>query len=387
MTTASNFQSENLSINVFQSIPAGGSYLETLSVSVDQWQHEIRAVGGYWSGQFTIRDRQSKVENWLDGLGRRIEVRDEVGELIWEGFVNRVTVAAGPLSVERGPLTAIVNKVKVVYSELDTSVNPPVLGDTVFSSASENTDSQTLYGVIEKTVAVGGVTQTEAEQTRDTYLAENAFPETSSQFSLGQGDAFSVSVECLGYIHWLDLYPYNQETDTSTINLSAKIQDALAADPNGFISTDYSRLTSNTVQVPDYDNRDLSAWGIIKDLIAKGDASDNRYNFGIYEDRIAVYEAVPTDIEYQLRLGDPEQRIENIVGGRVKPWNVLPGKWCFFPDFLVGIAEPASLKEDPRALFIESVVFRLPRGIQLTGSKVSSLQQKINRLGLQGLAA
>jgi len=54
---------------------------------------------------------------------------------------------------------------------------------------------------------------------------------------------------------------------------------------------------------------------------------------------------------------------------------------------LVGIAEPASLKEDPRALFIESVVFRLPRGIQLTGSKVSSLQQKINRLGLQGLAA
>jgi len=387
MAIASSFQSENLSINVFQSIPQGGAYLDTLTVAMDNWQHEIRAVGGYWSAQFTIRDRQQKVEDWLEGLGRRIEVRDEVGIVIWEGFVNRVSVSAGPLSIERGPLTAITNKVKVVYSTLDASVNPPVLGDVVFSTATEDTDSQTLFGIVEKTLAVGGVTATEAEQTRDTYLAENAYPETSSNFSMGQGEAFSVTVECLGYVHWLDLYPYNQEVDTGTINLSAKITDALGADPNSFISTDYSRVTANTVQVPDYDNRDLSAWGIIKDLIAKGDANDNRYNFGIYADRIAVYEQIPSEIEYQLRLGDPEQRIENIVGGRVKPWNVLPGKWCFFPDFLVGLSEPDSLKEDPRALFIESVIFRLPRGIQLTGAKVSSLQQKINRLGLQGLAA
>jgi hypothetical protein len=387
VTISSTYQSENISIHVFQSIPAGGAWLDTISVRVDDWQHEIRAVGGYWSGQFTLRDSQERIEEWMEGLGRRIVVQDEAGVVIWEGFVNRVRIGAGPLVVERGPLTDICNSVKVVYSELDDSVNPPVLGDTVFSTAAEDTDSQTLYGEIAKTLAVGGVTQAEAEQTRDTYLVENAYPETTANFSLGGGDAFSVTVECLGYVHWLDLYQYNQEADTGSITLSAKIQDALGADPNGFISTDYSRIETNSLNVPDYEARDLSAWGIIKDLVAKGDSSDNRYNFGIYENRVALYEQIPTSIEYQIRLRDPEQRIENIVGGRVKPWNVLPGKWAYFPDFLIGGRRDYALQEDPRALFIESVIFRTPREVQLNGVKVSTIQQKINRLGLSGLSA
>jgi len=387
MTIASTFQSENISIDVFQSIPAGGAWLDDISTRVNDWQHEIRAAGGYWSAQFTLRDSQARIEDWVEGLGRRIVTQDETGVTIWEGFVNRVRVVAGPLTVERGPLVDICNDVKVVYSLLDDSVNPPVLGSTVFSSAAEDTDSQTLYGTISKTLAVGGVTQTEAEQTRDTYLAENAYPETSLNFSSGGGDAFSVTVECLGYVHWLDLYQYSQTVDLGTINLSAKIRDVLVAEPNDFITNIYSRLTENTLQVPDYDERDLSAWALIKDLLAKGDSSDNRYNFGIYADRIAIYEQIPSNIEYQVRLRDPEQRIENVVGGRVKPWNVLPGKWAYFPDFLLGGRRDYTLQQDPRALFIESVVFRTPREVQMNGVKVSTIQQKINRLGLQGLAA
>lgn len=387
MAIASTFQSRNISINVFQSIPDGGAYLDTISSRVSDWQHEIRAVGGYWSAQFTMRDSQQRVEDWLEGLGRRILVQDDAGAVIWEGFVNRVRIGAGPLTVERGPLIDICNKVKVVYSLLDDSVSPPVLGSTVFSSLAEDEDSQTLYGDMEKTLAVGGVTQTEAEQTRDVYLAENAYPETSLNFSSGGGDAFSVTVECLGYVHWLDQFPYNQVASSGSTTISTKLYTAIIFSPNSYFLADDSLITTNSTPVPAYDSRDLSTWGIVKDLVAKGDSSDSRYNFGIYADRRIIYEPIPTETEYQIRLRDPEQRIENNVGGRVEPWNVEAGKWAYFPDFLLGARKDYTLQQDPRALFIESVVFRTPREVQMNGVKVSTIQQKINRLGLAGLAA
>jgi hypothetical protein len=71
------------------------------------------------------------------------------------------------------------------------------------------------------------------------------------------------------------------------------------------------------------------------------------------------------------------------------PWNVLPARWIFRPDFLVGRFLPisaASLGSDPRAAFIEVVQFDAPYSLSINGRKLSQLDQVLARRGLGGAA-
>lgn len=381
-------QAPDLSINVFEPLVTGGAYRETLTDQLDSYQHEIRALGGYWTGTFTLKDRLTRIEDWLDrGLGRHIVTRDDALNVIWEGFVNRVSANLGPLSVVRGPLLEIANRVACVYSAIDATTSPPTLGLRVKTSTTNDTPSQAKYGIVQVLLSAAGMTATEAAQVRDTYLAEHVEPETSKSLSLGNTSEPSVTIECCGYVRWLDAYIFNQTAATGTQDLDEKIRNILTADPNDVISTDYSRIAANTLAVPKYENDDMRAWSLIKALVAEGDASDNRYLFGIYQDRQAVYAAAPTTIAYQQRLADPEQRFETLAGGIVKPWNILPGKWLFFPDLLIGKSQPADLREEPRAMFIESVTYSAPWGLSLSGGKLSAVDQRLARLGLAGIGA
>ena len=56
-----------------------------------------------------------------------------------------------------------------------------------------------------------------------------------------------------------------------------------------------------------------------------------------------------------------------------------------FTDFLVGKTQPANLRLDQRALFIERVAYSTPWGLQLDGGKVNTIDQKLAQRGL-GLA-
>jgi len=286
--------------------------------------------------------------------------------------------------VVRGPLTDIANKVAIVYSSVDTSINPPAMGMRVKANYAEDADSQADYGIITKVLSVGGSTQTIAEQIRDTWLAENAWPETSHTYGQGGGDA-SVTVECLGYVKWLELFPYNQTANTGTRNLSDKITDVLAAEPNTLFSTDYTNIASNTLAVRRFENDDNSGWDVIKDLVAKGDTSDNRYLFGIYDDRVAHYEQIPEDTAYHQYIADSNQNVRTPVGDIVRPWDVRPGRWLLYPDFLVGRSIPTNRRLDSRFEFIESVTYSSPWTISHTGSKVATLPQKLAKLGLGGV--
>lgn len=393
MTTPSHFQSAGLSINVYKpgidtSVPSyvpRGTLIGKFSREVERYQHTIAALGGYESASFTINDRLDRLEDWLDRIGYHVEVYNPDLVLIWAGFINSIDLQIGPLAVTRGKLTEIGNRVSCVYSTVDTSTTPPTMGIRSRTAVVDSPDSQARYGIIQKTLSVGGTTQATAEQIRDTWIAENREPETSQSFSSGGGQT-SVSVECAGYYRWLDLYTYNS-TGTGTINVSTAIQNVLAADPNALFSTDYSRITANTLQTQAQVNEDDTAWGYIKYLVSQGDASDNRYLFGIYAGQRAVYEVQPTDTAYLQRITDNRQDIETPTGQVVKPWDVLPGRWLLYPDFLVGRLAPANKRDDPRYEFIERVTFNAPWSLSHTGSKTSTLAQKLAKLGLGGTGA
>ena len=383
-------QSKELSLLIYK--PTIGSYVPagvfqgTIGREVDAYQHTIAALGGYDSASFTINDRLDRLEDWLDRLGYHVEVYNPDLVLIWEGFINRVSLNLGGLAVVRGNLTDIGNRVTCVYSTVDTSTTEPTIGMREPTTVANDTTSQGRYGIIQKILSVGGATQVTAEQIRDTWLNENKEPETSQSYSSGGGQT-TVSVECAGYNKWLDLYAYNQIASTGTLNVSTAIQNVLAADVNGLFSTDYTRITANTLQTQQYVNDDDTAWAYIKYLVSQGDAADNRYLFGIYAGRRAVYEVQPTDTAYLQRITDNRQDVETPTGQIVKPWDVLPGRWLLYPDFLVGRITPSNKRDDSRYEFIERVTFTAPWSLSHTGSKASTLPQKLAKLGLGGTGA
>jgi len=377
----------NISINASEPLWYDYGYLDQLTTQLAAYSHSIKALGGYWQAQFTIRGNRLLVEDWLDaGLGRHIETYGDGLNKIWEGFVNKIVVNYGPLSVTRGPLLDIGNRVNLVYSGIDVTTDPPAVGVKVETGEANDTDSQDLYGIVPRILTTGGATDTDADAIRDTYLAEHKLPKTSKAWQNDTAGDLSATVEALGYVHWLN-WAYNSTTNGEQ-NASVKVSNVLGDTPNSaWLTYGTDNVDTNTLQVKAFEDDDNLAWNVIKSVVARGDSSQNRWLFGIHNDQAATYEAAPTDLEYQQRLSDPKVRVETVSGAEVYPWNVLPGKWLMFPDFLIGKTQPSALREDARALFIEEVRYRAPWGLSLHGGDVDTLPQLLAQFGLGGVGA
>lgn len=382
-------QSLQFSVVVSDPLVVGTALVtDKLGQYLDVYSHDIQAMGGYWTANLTFKGNQLDLEEWLaNGLGRHVEVYGPSLTKVWEGFVNQVKIRLGGLSVTRGPLTGIANNAALIYSTVDTSTDPPVVGTRETSSFVQDTDSQGLYGIVTKILSSGGIPEDEVTTLLSTYVTENKNPETSQSFSIGSQGQMVLTLECLGYVHWTKLYTYNQTASTGTANLSAIFAAILAADPNSLISTSTVDIDSNTLAVKQYYNDNDVAWKLLSGLVAKGDASFNRYVWGIYDDRVPAYNAIPTTIDYLQYLSSAGQHVETLAGVEVFPWDVRPGRWLQVPDFLIGQSQPSNLREDQRNILIESVTYRMPWQLDIKGGKSDKLPQTLAQLGLGGIGA
>lgn len=361
------------------------------SDQIESYSHEIRAFGGYHSARLTINNSQNNIEDWIDrggatGLGRHIVVYNPAGVIIFEGFVNNIDTTLGGFSYSLGTLMEISNRVTVIYSMIDTSAPVPTAGTRERTDTVNDTDSQTLYGIIERIVSAGGAITTEAERARDSWLEERASPLTNSKDNVSGNSGPTLTLSCLGYWHWFKLYVYNQIANSGDVNLSQKIEDVAGAELNSIFSTDYKDIVENTFQVPDYDNKDRKAETILKQLQQLGDSSGNRYNLGMYADRKLKYSQAPTTHQLQRRLTGNEG-ITNRLSVPIDPWDVVSGEWMFYPDFLTGRIPPVTtetLRTDPRATYIESVKYSTPWQVSVTGDKAGELDQIMAQLGFKG---
>lgn len=351
----------------------------------------LQANGGYWSLSLTMPEHQLDAENWIEsGIGHHVVVRDEALVVIWEGFINQVSASLGGLAVTRGPLMDIATRASVVYSPLDDGLDVPAAGATTTTTVADNDASKLKYGVFEKVLSGSRVSDDNADYGRDSYLAENHRPQTSKQWSAGGAEP-SVTIECLGYIHFLKNYIYNQTATIGSVRISditgsPKLHAVLDADPNGLFSSANANLAQNYTLVAAVENQNNTAWSVVMGMVALGDASGNRFLLSVGKDRYIMYQQMPSDLEYEQRLSDPAQIITTAGGQVVEPWNVEAGKWLLFTDFLIGKTIPSDLRDDPRALFIESNTYSAPYGTQLVGAKVSTAKQILARLGIGGIS-
>lgn len=360
----------------------------TYTNELDSYSHKRAAFMDYDNAQMSLKGDHLDAEDWIEyGLGRDVTVYDESLTLIFRGFVNQLEVVIGNLTIRRGPLMALGNRVSAVYAILDNTVNPPTVGDRTVTLIAEDTDSQDIYGIIEKVISTGQVSTSEALRLRDTFLEENKLPETSQGInSSGSQPGITINMNCLGYGYWLEAYVYNQNIVSLTTTISAKLQAVLAADPNFVISTDYNRIGANGFLVSAYENDDPYGLTVIKELTALGDINADRWLFILDNELRANYFIQPTTKEYEMSI--LEGTIRDLALGIIHPWNICPGKWIFITDFLTGRdPEVINLREDPRMVFIESVSYTAPYGYAIEGSKTNTVKQIVSQFGMKGLVS
>ena len=356
------------------------------------YSHTITADGGMQSASLSLVGTVDEMEAWLsDGLNRHVEVYSPDQVLVFEGFVDQITYSAGTLTATRGPLMNIANRISVVYTPiLSDDEDPPVTGTQTTTEIVDNETSQDKYGIVEQVFSAGTLYPDSAEALRDAYLEEIAWPETSETIGIGSTSEPSVELSILGYVSRLNTY-ITQDTTTQSIQISdpdgtGKLQQLIADDPNGIFPADYTGMEENNLLAQQYENENRTGWAAMQELVELGNDTDNtRMTLGVYAGRRVVYATIPTDVEYEHRIADRAMRVERYgTGHEVRPWDVLPARWTFLPDYMVGRQVPVDRRQDPRYIFIESVSFSAPYNVDLTGSKVGTIRQLLAKQGMWG---
>lgn len=386
------WQEAGLSIIYADPITQSGrrQFIGNLAPAIESYSHEIRSIGGFYSASISFKTDLLSLEDWLDnGLGRHIQVVDEAQDVIWEGFVDRLTISAGGVQYSLGPVISsdIANRVRIRYSIADYTISPPSVGVTVTSAYANDTISQLRYGILEKTLSVNEVTETIARQIRDTWLQAHSQPPTSMRISQSGTSEPTVTLECLGYYHYLQTWTYNNSA-TGTITITEKIEDILISSPNeGLISSELGYVASNGTEVRNDETGDKTPQSIIEDLVSYGDSSNNQYTVGIYEGRKLYYQPIPEEITYIYNLFDNK----GIITARetpINPWAVRPGVWIYSPGFTPGRRRPSTLDElnrSPHATLISSASFSTPFNVDVDGGKSRKLDRLFARMGLGNL--
>ena len=364
-----------------------GTHLATFDVENLSWS--IAANGGFQTAQWSKMATVAEVESALQqGLGAHVEMRDEVQVIRWEGRVNQILVTLGGIRWSWGPLLQMSNQAAVRYTITDTTTTPPTQGEQRTTAWGNNDDSQYRFGISQAILSTGALTDAQATQYRDLWLADYAWPALSSDVGFGSGtDQAVIQYNAAGYSAWLN-YPYNQYVNTGTRALSSRIEDILDADPNGFFSSANADIATNALAVTEYENQDRKAWDLLMALVAAGDAGLDRYTLSVKAGRRVVYAQIPDDVEYQMSLGDAgHYQIRTLTGALVRPWAVEPGKWAVLTDILPGQAHPTTTAErlrDPRYMFIERVQMTLPDSVQIQSGQILTEPQAMAQWGLGG---
>lgn len=363
-----------------------------LHLKISNYSHTILADGGFDVAGLSFNLSWIDAADWFEnGIGRAIIVYTESGDEIFLGVVNRITFSQGNLVSSIGPLMDIANDIIALYTPLYVDASPIYRGATRFTTIALNTDSIAKYGshmlVLNAGEAVVQGSYNEAEQARDAYIEENAFPSDdniSIQFS---NTIVTIALEVVGLRYYLEKYYYNNATiGVTTISgtVGSKLEQVIAADPNGIIAN--QDFDTNAVLTRDTEDKYRTGQTIISELLGYGGPSFERWTFGIYKDRTAKYKPIPETAKYELRLGEEVRLIEILSGRVLQPWEIMPGEWVILKNAFPG--EPlfdTVVIDDRRIGFIESVSYTAPFDYQIQGARISRLSQMIARIGLKGI--
>jgi hypothetical protein len=374
---------DGFTVTIYAPLKTGESLVRRIE-KYSSYSHKIDAFGGFVSAEITFQATLADLQEWYEsGLMRRM-VNDDPSGVNWEGFVNEITLAYGARSITIGPAVDIANRVVVTYTPIILTGGIIVKGGQTITAGANDTVSQSKYGIFPRIVNAGEVTDVDAYIIRDAYLKDMSFPQKSETLDASGAGDLSISLKLLGYSQLLANIPISN-TSTTMTPFNQMVANIVAAEPNGYASTDFSHMSANAQTGSPLQDGSKTAIDLIKGICSIGDVFANRWTFGLYENRNIYYSAIPTFESYSYKLSVGIRSLTRYPSGsRIPPWAVRPAQWLRYTDFTLTDKSSASgLAADPQLVFIESVDFRAPFSLTLNGGRTNTLSQKLARFGLE----
>lgn len=360
------------------------TFYADLTDRVQSFNYQSTAFGGYNSASVSFAASVAEISQWLqDALCRDLTFYGPALDVLWNGFVNQIQVSAGGRATTYGPVLDIGNAIVSEYAPVDVNLTLPSVGVSTLSSWGNDTESQARYGTWQKVFTAGARDPDEVDDLVNRWLAQMATPNTSHNLS-SQGQSVSVTLMAVGYFQALKSTIYSNESN-GLVNASTKVEDLLDAETNGLLSSTNADIDTNVLTVSEYDNSNRTLLDALTSVVTLGDASANRWLFGVYAGRKAIYQEAPSEVEYLFSSADFASGVSTLTYATVEPWAVKPGKWLFDPDFLVGkVPAGTPTREDPRMLFIETVQYSSPMTLTINGAPLDVLAQKLAQVTMTG---
>lgn len=355
---------------------------DRLASKVNSYSHKISANNGFDEANFDVVSSLDYMLEWLfNGIGRDITVYSPSGEVIWNGFVDELSLTLDTLTISVGPLLGITNQCQVVFQTKTYNTNPPVGGQKGRTGFAANNTSVAQYGIFMQVVNGGEGAFTEMESLRDAYISESAFPRTSRAINSSSSSEPVLQVKCKGYVHILTRSIYFELTDVGTETPTQRIINVLTDEPNGLFITPADQIIVNgSITVGQFANDNDVSYNIIKDAVSRGDSAGNRYTFGIYKDRMAEYQVAHSHITYFYSIAT--NTYIDTAGGVVPPWAIVPARWIKVLDSPT--PSKPNVRQDPSSIYAESVTFTAPNQLAVVGGLVDSISQKFAQKGIGG---
>lgn len=343
------------------------SFHERLSAEKEQFGSVIDV--GFHTAKFVLTGDLDYLRSWFaGGMVRDITFKSREGELVWNGWINRLALTEGG-STRIKTIDQMANRIIVIYTPMDTTQNPPQAGAQT-STTVNDTDSQGVYGIKVAVVSGGEATSTEATAQANSQLDALKDIVITEQVVLG-GKAPQLEVEMRGYAHMADWYTYTQTGSSGTATADTVVQAIIAADPNSVISTDDLDIDTSTTSIEQYFDGKKRGWQIITEIAGIGDTSDP-WAAAIYNGRRVVFKKMEgidsngnpkttnkyTPLEKQAT--DAGERFIERGGSEVFPWQIRPDRLVY----------TTGRKERP--LHITQVTYTAPWGIQINGVNLVS---------------
>lgn len=377
-------------------VDANQAVIENVTRFVSGLSFSAAAMGGFTTAMLSLTMPEAQAWKMLDDyVGCRLVVTNPLalnsGHVVWEGLIYSVDVDDGRTAVSR-TMANVYNRVRVVYSTLNTGASPPAMGVQTVTADADLATSANTYGIRELTYTIGGAETTSAEDLRDTLLNQYSTPIAAvTQVSRGGGPgtrpASNVSIQCAGYWETLDKRIYRQTVATTTAAMDTIIKAVLTGVAQ-FANSDQTNVGSNPRLHTQYFHQYLTAQTVIGDLCAKGDANDTRWYFGLYENGLAYYAAEPTTVRYRTHRLDPNEAIFDVTAGRfVPPWLVRPGYIISIDDLLPDEVVYSSALDNARAFVIGEVRFTSPYTVEIVPQVKDPTQVQLSKMGLTQIGA
>lgn len=297
---------------------------------------DMDSRNGFNTASFTINAAGRMNPDILgDLLGRHVRVFDQSGTVVWEGYVDKASANYTGAGFSAGPVTDIVNSLRVSFRGIDWGVAPVQSSGSQVTEFLQDKESIARWGVLEGDTSLRRECEPEEAERSGLYIVSKMsaprFSRTLTGAITTQENITPVHVECVGYYTLFDKVHYEVfDEHGAEWDITSAIEDLITNVRLVSFQNEGEIGVAIGVYTGEWDAPSRIASDILEEYItAAGRGGGYGYLFGVYENRTAVFREItkPLVAQYTLRM-NPRQA--TLIGEG--PLRIpRPGEWIHVP--------------------------------------------------------